>query len=341
MAALAASPDDPARDWSRFARLLVVCACALFLLGFGFLLLVDPYDTGRTGVFGRGLHDQYPFTANASRARDPRFDAAILGNSHVQALRPGRLDALTGLRFVSLIMPATYASDTLDTLRWYLIAHRTPPRAIVIGVDEHWCIPTIRTNTLRFPTWLYSPSGITYATGLARYRSFEAALMRLSYLVTRKNGLRPDGYWYYGPIYAQQGLDGREPSYRKLAETRPFPANPDGPFPLIDRLRAELPRIPPSTLVLMVRTPMYRTALPAPGSAAERTAAECAARIEAVAAARPHTAFLDLLKPGPDADDRDNFYDHDHYRDRLAVGIETALATALKDIGLPPPEPRT
>lgn len=336
MAAVAAFDHEAHGPWSRFVRALALAAGLLLALGITFLLAIDPYDSGRTGVIGRhGLHDQFPYTANASRARDPRFDAAIFGNSHAQPLKPERLDPQTGVSFVSLIMPATYTENILDVLRWYLIAHPGRPRALVVGLDEYWCVPDMRSNELRFPEWLYSPSLLRYVAGLVRWRSFEAASARIAFLMTGKKGIRPDGYWYYGPMYAQLGLDAREPSYKKLAEEKPFPLNPEGRYPALDRLATELSRVPAGVPVALVRTPVYRTALPGPGTDGARAADACAVRMQAVAASRPHTVFLDLLKPGPGANERDNFFDHGHYRDALAVEIEKSVAKALREAGLP------
>jgi hypothetical protein len=337
MAVLVARPDENVRGWGGFVRVLVGWALGLFALGVAVLLAVDPYDSGRTGLSRlRGLHEQFPYTANASRARDPRFDSAVFGNSHIQALNPERLASLTGLRIVSLAMPATYTRDVLDMLRWYLIAHEAQPRAILVGLDPFWCMSAEQSNELRFPAWLYSPNPLVYFAGLVRYRSFEAAQKRIAFLLTGKKGLRPDGYWYYGPMYAQMGLDQSEPSYRKLAERRPFPVNPTETFPALDRLQEELGRVPPSTAIVLVRTPFYRTALPEPGSAEARSELACRTRMEAVAASRPRTTFLDLFKHGPAADDRDNFFDHGHFRDRLAPEIERSVAASLAALGIAP-----
>jgi hypothetical protein len=77
--------------WRRCA----VAFLAAFFGGLGslyaFVLLVDPYDTGRfptpmpTGVFaGQGRFETGQRTGSASRGRDPRFNAAIFGNSRAQ-----------------------------------------------------------------------------------------------------------------------------------------------------------------------------------------------------------------------------------------------------------------
>ena len=44
------------------------------------------------------------FTATASRARDPQFDSAVIGNSTAQMLDPAELSRATGLRFVQLYL---------------------------------------------------------------------------------------------------------------------------------------------------------------------------------------------------------------------------------------------
>src|SRR5262249_31722970 len=49
---------------------------------FAFLLVVDPYDTGRFPTpLPTGVVDIERRTATVSRGRDPRFNAAIFGNS--------------------------------------------------------------------------------------------------------------------------------------------------------------------------------------------------------------------------------------------------------------------
>lgn len=317
------------RSWGGFARLLVATAAGLFVALVGVLLLVDPYDTGRTGVIGsRGLGEQYPFTANASRARDPRFDAAIFGNSHVQELRPERLDALTGLSFVTLMMPATWPRDQLEVLRWFVANRRTPPGAVVLGLDHFWCFATA-LNSGRFPTWLYAESFPAYLGGLVRYRSFEASAARLRYWRSGKGGYRPDGFWDYGPIYDKLGLGEQEASRRKLATRKPNTVNLGGSFPAIDLLRQALAGLPPEAAVVLVRPPVYRTAMPEPGPE-EQTEQACRSAMRTTAASRPRTTLLDYY--GQYVDDPDAFYDHDHYRDAVAVRIERDIAAALKGL---------
>lgn len=323
--------QQPNPHWSRFTAVFAATAAILFLAAVGFLLAVDPYDSGRTRLLRReGVHDQYPTTAHASRARNPRFNAAIFGNSHMQQLRPERLDRLTGLSFVSLTMPGTNPADQLSVLGWFLASHRRdPPRAVVLGLDARWCWPTTELSA-RFPEWLYSESLLTYVVGLVRYRALEAAAARLSFLATGKGGARPDGYWDYVPVFAKLGLDDQQASRRMLEKaTVPFKPNPDGTFPGLDRLRALMRRAPAETRFVLLRPPIFVAGFPREGSPEAHAMAACAAAVERVAAAKAGTVAIDLLKPGPMADDPANFYDYDHYRDPLAVEIERRIAAGL------------
>ena len=315
--------------WTGFGATLIATALGLFAALAAALIVVDPYDTGRPGLIrAHGVPDQYPFTANASRARDPRFDAAIIGNSHVQALRPDRLSALTGMSFVTLMMPATWPLDQLRLLRWMIQARRTPPGALVIGTGDYWCRPT-PVRSPNFPNWLYDPSFVGYAAGLVRYRSLEAAAARLSFLATGRGGARPDGYWDYAPYYLRLGLGDPGVLRARLAAAKPYEANPAGRFPGLDLLPAALRALPASTDVVLVVPPVHPTALPEPGSPAASDQRACRAALGKVAAGRPRTRVLDLQRPAGFAGEPEDFYDESHYRDAVAARVEQEIASLL------------
>src|SRR4051794_32565634 len=94
--------------WRGFAATFLAAA-ALILVGFVALAyVVDPYDTGRSDLLGKpGVRPQGPRTAAPSRGRDQAFNAALIGNSHIQLLSPERLKEATGLDFVQLSVPAS------------------------------------------------------------------------------------------------------------------------------------------------------------------------------------------------------------------------------------------
>ena len=110
---------DPAA-WAGFARTLLATAALVTAAILALAVVLDPYDTGRTPfAFEPGVRAQGPRTAAASRGRDPAFNAAIFGNSHVQLLSPQELGAATGTAFVSLIAPATGPRETLVLIDWF------------------------------------------------------------------------------------------------------------------------------------------------------------------------------------------------------------------------------
>src|SRR5690348_16104101 len=98
--------DTRSKAWRRW--LATFCGMFFGLGGLLYLLLVliDPYDTGRFPSFGiQGIGDHSSRTADISRGRDLRFNAAVVGNSTGQRLDPYRLSEMTGLKFTQLSIP--------------------------------------------------------------------------------------------------------------------------------------------------------------------------------------------------------------------------------------------
>ena len=115
-----------ATEWGRWLGVFLG-ALALGAAGiFAFVLAIDPYDSGRVGILGiRGVDDASPRTANASRARDPQFDSAVIGNSTGQLLKPSELSVLTGKNFVQLTVPGTGPREQLAIMDFF--ARQRPP----------------------------------------------------------------------------------------------------------------------------------------------------------------------------------------------------------------------
>ncbi len=126
---------------------------------FALVILVDPYDSGRFGFIGiKGISDESPRTANASRGRDPQFNAAVFGNSTGQLLKPAELSRATGVRFVQLTVPGTGPREQIALLRWF-VRHHARADALVIVTDPVWCTDDPALPILNpFPFWLYSDS---------------------------------------------------------------------------------------------------------------------------------------------------------------------------------------
>ena len=89
----ALSADDLTAEspaWRRWLISLALFATAGLALLYAFIVLVDPYTTGRFALSQRlDRVSKNQFFAKASIIRDPQFDAAILGASTAGSLAPG------------------------------------------------------------------------------------------------------------------------------------------------------------------------------------------------------------------------------------------------------------
>ncbi|MGO4284015.1 hypothetical protein [Bosea sp. TAB14] len=322
-------------QWERFTATLLAAAtlfAAVFLVT---AFLLDPYDTGRSPLkLKEGVRPQGPRTALASRGRDPQFTGAIFGNSHVQLLSPEHLKAKTDIPLVSLAAPATRPKEIILTIDWFLRHHQaTPPQAIVVGVDAFWCTPDpALPNDKSFPFWLLSRSLTAYLAKLMRYDLVEEIPRRIAYLTssTAERG-RPDGYWDYEASYRAQGYATR-PDLREKLET---PAetgggNASGPFPAAAALEAMMKSAPPETKLILVRPPVYVSALPKPGTPDGAAEAACLKAFSDFAARRPLTTLLNWRIDRPELHDSNLFFDHTHYRQPIARLIEDDIAAAIR-----------
>lgn len=329
-----------AETWRRFVVTLVACAAAVTLGLLATAFIVDPFDTGRSPVFQKaGVRPQGPRTAGASRGRDPSFNAAVIGNSHIQIVSPERLKALTGLSFVQLSVAATGPKEQFTVLDWFM-RHHPEARALVIAADRVWCYPELAgSDQAPFPFWLYSASLLEYWRGLLRSHVAEEIPRRIAYLLSKRPArAAPDGYWDYEPIYSQGG-NLTNPARRATLEHRSddYVRNDTGRFPAAERLREAMAGLPSETAVVLVFPPTYRALLPTPGSAGDAANRDCKAAIAAALAGRQNTAVLDWRRDRPELHDPDQFSDATHYRRPLAEKLEAEIAHAL---GRGAPAPR-
>ncbi|MCO5092202.1 hypothetical protein [Bosea sp. (in: a-proteobacteria)] len=333
------SSSTSSSEWAGFTGAFLSAAALIAAAFLAAAFLLDPYDTGRSPLaLKEGVRPQGPRTALASRGRDPRFTAAIFGNSHIQLISPEELRAKTGIPFVSLIAPATMPRETFATIDWFLRHHRaTPPKAIVVGIDNYWCTadPALPSEK-PFPFWLLSRSLVDYLGGLMRFDLMEELPRRVSYLASGKaERARPDGYWDYESGYDVQGY-GTDPEIRAKLE-KPLESgggNIDGPFPAAAGLEALMRTAPAETALILLRPPVYVTALPKPGTPDAAADAACRKAFADLAARRPRSALVDWRVDRPALNDSTLFFDHSHYRQPIARLVEADIAEALRRLDL-------
>ena len=324
-AAAAAVAVPLRRAWRRFA----VTFLAVFFGGIGsiyaFLLLVDPYDTGRFPTpMNPGIVDTGPRTANASRGRDPRFNAAVFGNSRAQMLDPAKMSETTGLSFVQLTTPGSRPKEQITMMR-YFIRHHPGVEAMVLGADERWCghDPSLPV-TFPFPFWLYR-GDLEYLAHVLSTRAFTTAQNRIRLAMGWVSPTDPRGYMDYET--------GRVRSFHPAIVADAGAAVPakstDTYFPALEELDAVLAELPPQIAFVIVMPPVYQTLLPRSGTQVAADLPACKAALARRVVARPRSGFLDYLVDGPISRDPDNFMDQEHYRMNIARLLEARIAAVL------------
>jgi hypothetical protein len=323
--------DAPAQAWRRFVASFAVGFVVLLAIVFAAIVLIDPYDTGYfPSPLGPGVVDDNDVTGTVGRGRDPRFDAAIFGNSHGLLLDPARLSPATGLHFVQLTTLGSGPREQMTLVRYFLRRH-ADASAIVLAADQTWCMhdPAL-TNPLtpssyRFPDWLFGESRVHYLANMLSPRPFGLVRRRILLAMGRLAPIDPAGVAAYPANWGGAPPD--------AIRARGDPLNGSATqvstaFPAIDRLETLLVAVPDHVGVVVAMPPLYSGLLPDPDTrqAVELTA--CKVRL-ARAVAGPRGAFLDFLVDSALSRDRANFLDLHHMREPVARAMEAQIAAAL------------
>jgi hypothetical protein len=317
-------PDEWARSLAACLGALVIGAALLFAV----MIAVDPYDTGRFGWLGiDGIDDRNTHTAAASRARDPEFDSAVIGNSTAQMLNPADLSRATGLRFVQLYMTGGSPREQLAVLDFFLRNHQRIG-ALVFVTDPFWCShQPIETPPGRFPYWLYDNNALTYATRLLSWPAIEHVSQRISIGLGWRPRNEPNGYFSYEDIWPP-GV------FREVNRPRdPVPAATAAGrdvFPEIALLDAAVKRLPAGVAVVLVVPPTVHSTIAQPGTAAAAEREACNAALKRVVAGRPHSNFINYRIDNALTRDTQNFADFIHYRPIIADKMAEGIADSIK-----------
>ncbi|HYZ65019.1 MAG TPA: hypothetical protein VE650_21415 [Acetobacteraceae bacterium] len=330
------SPDPKPATWCRFVLSLVATfaggSAALFVL----LALLDPWGAMPfRSPLPRTPADHSQRWAYPELARDPRFDAAIIGNSASRLLDPAAIDPVASARFVNLAMVHAFAYEQARLLDVFIAAHPRP-RAVLVGLDRVWCERGTEFERYGYgpiPDWLYDGDRLAALGNLLNLRAIETALRSFS----AKLGLSPAPYGDNG--YALIGVDFHkyDPALAKrliaqdLAITWPEPPNPDPAtwrYGALEWLAARLDRLPAGTRKILVFVPVHHL-YPAPGSPGAAMMAECKRRVVAMARERPNAEVIDFSIPSPVTTEEDRWWDGVHARPETMARVSAALARAL------------
>ena len=325
------SSSDDAVAWG---RCLAVCLGTLALgalLVFALVIAVDPYDSGRFGFLGiAGVDDWTQITANASRAHDPQFDSAVIGNSTGQRLNPAELSRATGKHFVQLTAPSADPYGQLAILDFFIRNH-SRIGALVIVADQPWCThDATQLPRNSFPFWLYGDSTLDYAGRLFSWRSLDHAFQRIMIGLGRRKPYRADGFFDYEEVFPQD----RRPVPAPPAEaTIAFTGETGGVFPFAVLLDNVIKRLPAEVALVLLMPPTFYTALPPSGSLAAAEREACKAAYQSIVAARPRGKFIDYGVNNALTRDPSNFVDIIHYRGNIAGKIEGGIAASIQSGG--------
>ena len=321
-------PGSSEPSWRRFARTALFTAGAVLAVLYAFVAVVDPWDTLPLSP----PLPRVPISSNArfsfpALARDPRFDAVLLGTSTARLLQPAQLDPLFHARFANLSMNSATAWEQTQMLFVFLSAHPRP-RAVLIGLDAEWCGPTApRTTGRPFPGWMYGASPWRgYREILTPYAVQEAANQFAVVAGLKRQRYGSDGYTPFVPDDAAYDTARVDAAFARLPPPDAVAAQEERfEFPAHTLLRSALAAVPPGTRTVLFFVPYHASWHGAPGT---RQAARWAACKESVAAiAREAGAeLLDFLRPSTITDDRANYWDPLHYRVSVAARLAQALA---------------
>jgi len=319
--------DPPPAQWRRFARRFVVVFITELIAVFIFLLAVDPLDSGRfPKLTAGGPIDSVGRVVNVSRGHDPRFDAAIIGNSHLMPLEPKRLSAATGFSFVQLAVPAERKREDAAMIAWF---RRNHPKiaAFVINADPTMCDrdPTLPL-TAPFPFWLYG-SDLNYMSHLMSASMLRYGIRRIKVTLGRSATSDPSGATFEEVKFAFAAPPPAvQPPFTDLSPD----LLGDTGFPAMDLMEEALEGLPTSTLVIFVIPPAHISILPQEGTAEWREVKTCKYELERRIAAHPNWRSLDYFLDTLATRDAADFVDAGHYRAFLSRKIETDIANVLR-----------
>jgi hypothetical protein len=333
-------------SWNRYLKVLAATALGAGLAVYGFILVVDGYDT----VWFAPAFDREPVTSNQrfsfpALARKERFDSTIVGTSTARLLQPRQLDPLFGARFVNLSMNDATAWEEAQILAVFR-RHHPRPRAVILGVDAVWCQvgDDYRKLTPRpFPAWMYDESRWNDLLNLFNLPALEETARQAAYLTgLRKPKYGKDGYTSFLP--PDSAYDLARARFHLYGPGGPRPVARVAPpvplgeaearalaFPMHGLLDAMFDGLPPETLKILVVMPYHRASQPAPGSREAAVWAECMRRLAARARRTENIHLVDFMIDSDITRHDENYWDPLHYREAVAARLTQAIGDAVRE----------
>jgi hypothetical protein len=320
------SNSDASPEWTRCLAACVGTLAIGALLLLAFMIVVDPYDSGKFGLLGiDGVNDRDSHTATASRARDANFDSAIIGNSTALLLDPVALSQATGLRFVQLSLVGAGPREQFAALDFFLRGH-PHVGALVVAADPSWCAHDRAAPWEAFPYWLYGESSLRYAARLITWPAIEHAFRRLSIGLGRLKRMDPTGAFNSDDVWPPGEFhEANRPKDPPPAATLAG----RGVFPEVSLLGGVIKKLPVSVAVVLAVPPTLSTTVAQPGTVAAAEREACDAALRRIVTGRPHSNFINYRIDNAMTRDRANFVDFIHYRPNVAAKMVEGIAASI------------
>jgi hypothetical protein len=322
------SSSDDAFEWGRCLLVFLGVLGLGAALVLGVMIAVDPYDSGRFGLLGiEGVADSTEVTANASRARDPQFDSAVIGNSTGQRLNPAELSQATGLHFVQLTAPGADPRGQLAILDFF-IRHHQRIGTVVVAAGANWCARDLALHLRNpFPFWLYGESTLVYAGRLFSWRAVNHAYQRIMIGRGRQKRTAPDGFFNYEDVFPRE----KHPVAAPAQEPAPlFAGKVSDAFPVAVLLESAVRRLPADASVVVLIPPTFYTIVPQLRSAEAAEGDACKAAFKRIVTGRPHSNFIDYRVDNALTRDPLNFVDVIHYRGKIAQKVQDGIVASIR-----------
>jgi hypothetical protein len=322
--------------WRRFFWSAAGTAAAITAIIYGFVVLVDPFDTLPLSP----PLDRAPVTSNQrfdypALARSPRFDSAVFGSSTSRLLRPATLNLLFQARFANLAMNDATPYEQMRLAAVFLRAHQAAAH-IIWGIDLKWCetgdrIPKLTVRA--FPGWMYGDDTWRGYTEMLNMFAVQEAGKQFGVLTKlKKEDQGRDGYTVFVP--PDKLYDRARAAYHLREDGPSVPPGPRiGPpsawrFSAFDDLRSMLATLHGSADMILFFVPYNRVRLPPPGHPGAAVWAECKRRAVGIARDIGRIWVVDFMQPSTITNDDDNYWDSQHYRVGVAELVARDLAGA-------------
>lgn len=264
-------------------------------------------------------------------ARSGAFDAAIIGNSRIINVDPEILSERTRFSFASLATHAVWPTEQMVILRAFL-RHQPAARAVVLGMDETWCMdPVLRSRPDVFTAGDYEEG--LWRPVLQALRPHSTARTQIETRLRLLAGLekvRLDGFKTYDPHYILAGQGQMEVVRPKFASERPtVPYVSLKSFPAADLMQRALLELPPQAAFVLVWPPTHISVVSVPGSAAAKAMTNCFDFFTALASQHPLATVVNWAGEHPVSFVDENFFDRVHYRANVGNQLSAEIADSI------------